>query len=256
LNGEITYVLIDTFNHELSSYALETSQQRFPLNDVLIFSDKEDKWVGREVVLIPEIKNIGDYNKVVFFELPKHLKTNYALMIQYDGFVLSGDFFSEQFLSYDFVGAPWPHHHTHNVGNGGFSLRSKALIEAVQNFILPGDLMDPEDTVICRYLRSRMEDKLGLRFAPESVAETFSYELRETNLKTFGFHGVFHLPSVMKKDITTLFAFIHPHSVAKYFRSFRNACGRLPPEGQQLFQDYCNANMPEMLKHAESNAEK
>ena len=249
-------MLIDTFNHQLSSYALEKSQQRFPLDNVLIFSDTEDKWAGREVVLISEIKNIRDYNKVVFYELPNHLKTSHALMIQFDGYVLSANFFSDHFLSYDFVGAPWPHHQTHNVGNGGFSLRSKALIESVQNFLLPEDLLDPEDLVICRYLRSRLEDKLGLRFAPESIAETFSYELSKTDLKTFGFHGVFHLPFVMQDDIETLFSFIHPHSVAKYFRSFRDACGSLPAEGQQLFQNYCNANMSEMLKYAESAAKK
>ena len=62
----------------------------------------------RDVVLIPEIQSLEDYNKIVFFELPKHLKTSHALMIQYDGYVLSGDRFSENFLSYDYIGAPWP----------------------------------------------------------------------------------------------------------------------------------------------------
>ena len=67
MDRDITYVLIDTFNHQLSSYALEKSQQRFPLDNVLIFSDTEAKWAGREVVLISEIKYIRDYNKVVFY---------------------------------------------------------------------------------------------------------------------------------------------------------------------------------------------
>ena len=80
--------------------------------------------------------------------------------------------------------------------------------------------------------------------------------MKENKLKTFGFHGVFHLPSVMQENIETLFKFIHPHSVANYFRSFRDACGQLPTDGEQLFEDYCNANMSEMLKHLESNAEK
>ena len=39
---------------------------------------------------IPEIKTTADYNKVVFYELPKYLKTDFALLLQYDGFVLSG----------------------------------------------------------------------------------------------------------------------------------------------------------------------
>ena len=40
-----------------------------------------------------------------FFELQAP-KTSHALMIQYDGYVLSGDRFSDNFLSYDYIGAP------------------------------------------------------------------------------------------------------------------------------------------------------
>ena len=254
MNTDITYVIIDTMNYELSSYALERSQQRFPVENILIFSDIADKWSDRDVVLISEIQSLEDYNRIVFFELPKHLKTSHALMIQYDGYVLSGDRFSENFLSYDYIGAPWPHYQSHNVGNGGFSMRSKVLVDSIQNLLLPSDLSEPEDLVICRYLRSRLEDKLGLKFAPESIAETFAYELRRTELGTFGFHGVFHLPEVMQDDIETLFDLIHPHSVTKYFRSFRDACDKLPIDGRRLFHKYCSDNMAAMVKYANTMA--
>ena len=254
MNTDITYVIIDTMNYELSSYALERSQQRFPVENILIFSDIADNWSDRDVVLIPEIQCLEDYNRIVFFELPKHLKTSHALMIQYDGYVLSGDRFSENFLSYDYIGAPWPHYQSHKVGNGGFSMRSKALVESVQNFLLPSDLSEAEDLVICRYLRSRLEDKFDLTFAPESIAETFAYEMKRTKLETFGFHGVFHLPEVMQDDIETLFDHIHPHSVAKYFRSFRDACNKLPIDGQRLFNNYCSKNMATMIKYAKKMA--
>ena len=133
-------------------------------------------------------------------------------------------------------------------------MRSRALIESMQNFILPSDLSQAEDVVICRYLRSRLEDKVGLTFAPESIAETFAYELRRTKFETFGFHGVFHLPEVMHDDIEILFDLIHPHSVAKYFRSFRNACNKLPIDGQRLFHNYCTNNMTAMVKYANTMA--
>ena len=254
MNKDITYVIIDTMNYELSSYALERSQQRFPVENILIFSDTAAKWSDRDVVLIPEIQSLEDYNKIVFFELPKHLKTSHALMIQFDGYVLFGDRFSDNFLSYDYIGAPWPHFQSHNVGNGGFSLRSKALVESVQNFLLPSDLSEAEDVVVCRYLRSRLEDKCGLTFAPLSFAETFAYEMKRTKLETFGFHGVFHLPEVMQDDIETLFDVIHPHSVAKHFRSFRDACNKLPADGQRLFHNYCSNNMEAMITQARTIA--
>ena len=62
MNKDITYVIIDTMNYELSSYALERSQQRFPVENILIFSDTAAKWSDRDVVLIPEIQSLEDYN--------------------------------------------------------------------------------------------------------------------------------------------------------------------------------------------------
>ena len=56
-------------------------------------------------MLIPEIRSLKDYNKIVFLSF-QSTKTSHALMIQYDGYVLSGDRFSENFLSYDYIGAP------------------------------------------------------------------------------------------------------------------------------------------------------
>ena len=54
----------------------------------------------------------------------------------------------------------------------------------------------PEDVVICRYLRARLEANHDLRFAPEKVAEMFSYEMRKPEFETFGFHGLSHLPEL------------------------------------------------------------
>ena len=55
MRDDISYVVIDTLNHALSSYALELSQKRFPLKNVIIFSDRMDCWNGRQVITIPEI---------------------------------------------------------------------------------------------------------------------------------------------------------------------------------------------------------
>ena len=42
MRDDISYVVIDTLNHALSSYALELSQKRFPLKNAIIFSDRMD----------------------------------------------------------------------------------------------------------------------------------------------------------------------------------------------------------------------
>ena len=163
------------------------------------------------------------------------MNTEYAIFIQYDGFVISGDSFSDSFLDYDYVGASWPHHKDFNVGNGGFSLRSSKLIKGVQEFILPSDLQSPEDVVICRYLRARLEDALGLKYAPKNVADDFSYEMKKAQKLTFGFHGIFHLPNVMQNDLKLLFDNLSPRSVVRLFRAFRDACELLPEQKREFF---------------------
>ena len=66
-NNDISYVLIDTQNYELSCYALETSQARFPLQHTLIFSDREDCWNDRPVCRIPKMQSLEDYNRCIFY---------------------------------------------------------------------------------------------------------------------------------------------------------------------------------------------
>ena len=254
MRQDFTYVVIDTLNYELSAHALRKSQREFAVTNVLVFSDDQTRWPDTEIIKIPEIKSTADYNKVIFFEVPKHLKTDYAIFIQYDGYVLSGMHFSEFFLNYDYIGAPWPHHQEFNVGNGGFSLRSARLINAVQDFILPDDLNSAEDVVLCRYLRARLEDKIGLQFAPKSMAEKFSYEMVTVSHNTFGFHGIYHLPSIMKNDLQVLFDNLHPKTAIRFFRAFRDACEALPPPGRDLFYSYCKKHSDELLQAAQAVA--
>ena len=256
MRADITYVVIDTLNYELSAHALEKSQALFPLEKSIIFSDQTEPWNGRNVILIEKIQSVSDYNRIVFQLLPMQLETDYALFIQYDGYVMSGDLFSDQYLHWDYIGAPWPHHSQYDVGNGGFSLRSKKLVNAVQKFLLPSDYHSAEDIVICRYLRARLEDELGLKFAPHKIAEMFSFELKKPEFRTFGFHGIFNLPEVMLEDLDILFANLKPQSVAKFFRAFRNSCNELPHDGQKLFDKYCEENQSELLFHAKANVMK
>ena len=254
MRDDITYVLIDTLHYQLSHYALQKSQERFPLRNTLIFSDNPREWGGHGIIQIPEIKTTADYNKVIFYELPKYLKTDFALVMQYDGFVLSGACFSERFLDYDYVGAPWPHHQNFCVGNGGFSLRSRKLICSLGEFLHYGDLHRAEDVVICRYLRARLEDALCIEFASSEMAQSFSYEMKGPEQPTFGFHGIFNLPKVMIDDIEILFEHLNPKSVVRMFRAFSNSCEILPIEKRELFYEYCKRHSADLISYAEANA--
>ncbi len=199
----LAVAIIDTDLHQLARQALLHSMQSMerqglPFSEVLIFSDQPALWPGLPVIRIPTLRSISEYNLLVTRELARHLTADFVLVIQYDGFVLNADQFSPHFLHYDYIGAPWPNYDRHEVGNGGFSWRSKRLVQAVAQL----DYADPteaEDLFICRRMRETLEQQ-GCRFAPKAIAQHFSVEFPAVPFPTFGFHGIFHLPSVYRES--------------------------------------------------------
>lgn len=153
-----------------------------------------------KVVNIEKLDYKG-YNHFIIYRLKDYIKTDYALIVQYDGYVLRPDQWQEEFLQYDYIGAPWlPGKYFTlegrevRVGNGGFSLRSKKLLEAPSVLNLPfsdnGSGYFNEDGILCIHQRKALED-YGIKYAPVNVAARFSTEKRckESYRKTFGFHN-------------------------------------------------------------------
>jgi len=147
-------------------------------------------------------------------ELAPYISTRHALCVQWDGFVLDGGDWDPAFLDYDYIGAPWPHFDdAHNVGNGGFSLRSRRLLEASRD--LPFDGKQAEDVVISRIARPQLEAQ-GIRFAPASVAARFAYERTQPTGREFGFHGAFNLVrNLPTKQALQLFRTLEPQLLAR-----------------------------------------
>lgn len=140
--------------------------------------------------------------------LNAYVETSHCLVVQADGFVLDPARWRHQFLEYDYIGAPWPEYVSitgpgiwrlrldkNPVGNGGFSLRSKKLLEVTSR--LQFDRLDfpikSKDLLICHYLYDDMR-AAGIRFAPPEIAALFSIESRQGLYgqsfdSVFGFHG-------------------------------------------------------------------
>ena len=187
--------------------ALHASLQQAQFGEVLLLSDKPPP-PGTDPSItwrqIAPLSSRSDYSRFMLRGLAQHIRTNHALCVQWDGFVLDARAWEPQFLDYDYVGAVWPHFADgHNVGNGGFSLRSRRLLEACTK--LPFDEIQPEDVIIARLYRRRLEEQ-GLHFAPDSVARRFSYERTPSTGREFGFHGAFNLVRYLRaKDAFRLF---------------------------------------------------
>lgn len=148
---------------------------------------------GEVVLLHPQIHSKEAYSEFCIKELYKHVNTSHMLIFQHDGFVNNWNAWDNDWLQYDYIGAPWHYMDGMAVGNGGFSLRSTRLME-----ILATDpeikFTHPEDHHICRTYRSYLEKKHKIKFAPVEVAEEFSFEgyLQPHKRLTdqFGVHGM------------------------------------------------------------------
>jgi hypothetical protein len=159
---------------------------------------------GVDYVRIADIDLYG-YNRFMLESLGAHVTTGHCLVVQSDGFILNPALWDARFLDYDYIGAPWPEYvevsggerlwlNKNPVGNGGFSLRSKKLLE-VTSGVRFDELEFPhwsEDLVICHYLYEQMR-AAGLRFAPPELAARFSIEspgiYGQSPGSVFGFHG-------------------------------------------------------------------
>lgn len=147
-----------------------------------------------EVAQVESIRSVPQYSHFMLKRLGEYVATPHVLIVQWDSFILDAGAWDERFLDYDYVGAPWPGRASHQVGNGGFSLRSRRLIDALRaDSFVP---RHPEDECICWDYGDRLERESGIRFAPLDLATRFAFELKP-HPGTFGFHGFFNFARVM-----------------------------------------------------------
>jgi hypothetical protein len=151
-----------------------------------------------EVVTIPRLNSSVAYSAFILSRLVDHVKTSHCLVVQWDGHILNPDAWRREFLDYDYIGASWPQFEDgHDVGNGGFSLRSRRLMEFCRNPEFRP--CHPEDIAIGRLNRAWLENR-GMRFARRNVADAFATERSGDPLTSFGFHGVFNMPRAIGLD--------------------------------------------------------
>lgn len=151
------------------------------------------------------------YSKYMIYDLTNHIDTNFCLTVQADGYIIRPNLWTNDFLSYDYIGAPWPLSYTAfidpfgkhiRVGNGGFSLRSKRLLDVPKHIEIPFEVNGGnfykhtwnqynEDVNISVHNR-HLYELMGCKFAPVEIASKFSteYDVPES-VESFGFHKFF-----------------------------------------------------------------
>lgn len=202
----VTLLGIDCADIDRLIQAAEICMKDFEFGAVKLLTSLDSN--NPNIVGIDHIGSTAEYSEFVIKNLDSYVDTDFVLVIQYDGFILNPDAWTDEFLQYDYIGSPWliadwsvdlfgiPKELLGQrfVGNGGFSLRSKKLLSLCAKLAKEGVFKeyDPEDMVICVYNKKLFEDN-EIKFAPLDLARKFSIEGDEDGVSwsdEFGFHGL------------------------------------------------------------------
>lgn len=194
---QVTLCAVSSVNVAATLQALEASLAQIDVAACKFFTDApvEPVHPGITIVQIAPIASSQAYSDFLLTQMVDHIDTSHCLIAQWDGHVLDASRWRPDFLDYDYIGASWPQFTDgHDVGNGGFSLRSRRLMDDCREPAF--QRRHPEDIAIGRTNREWLESR-GMRFAPCVLADLFSAERAGNINETFGYHGAWHMPGVI-----------------------------------------------------------
>jgi hypothetical protein len=193
--SNVSLVSIETRAPDLAVFILQRCRAMANFKECLLLGTcPNDLPDGINHADIGSINNIKDYSDFMIRRLGDYIHGDYVLIVQWDGFIIHPECWTPDFLSVDYIGAPWP---DGVVGNSGFSIRSRRLIDALKK--IDDEITYPCDTYICRRHRSELESKHGIVFAPVELARKFSFEEPNPATPTFGFHGDHNFPRMLSE---------------------------------------------------------
>ena len=192
----VTLTLYEGRAYELASLAIKDMMSRIEFAEVIVYSDRKPSVDGVRWIETPPAPREHSTEMVTEWS-GRAVNTPHFIQAQWDSGILQPEMWSDEFLEYDFVGAPWGMVGDNLVGCGGFALYSRRLI---------GHLFEnrdrfpshASDTFLCRVYRQALE-KDGFRWPSVEVANRFAYE-RCGNKKAFGYHGIFNMAWVLPME--------------------------------------------------------
>jgi hypothetical protein len=217
--NSVSITCIDSLNYIETITALKstikTVKDKVNLTKIYWFSDIDFPDTIEIPVVWVKINRIKcyieEYNFITLKLVPHIVTEDFNLIIHGDGFAVNPDAWDNVFFEYDYIGAAWGDGF---VGNGGFSLRSRKLYDAILDlninystsqfpeeilntptfFVIDsnGNKFTPEDTILCRIYKNILSQDYGVKWAPVSIADRFSIESNmhsEWLGLSLGFHG-------------------------------------------------------------------
>lgn len=252
MNKDITLVIVDTINHNLAKFSIEQTLKAVPCKDILTFSNKEII-SGARLVPIKRQIDLYDYSEIILKQLWTYVETEHVLITQWDGMAVNENLWTDEFLEYDYIGAIWPWPiQNQTMGNGGFSLRSRRLIEACRDpQVYLGDFAGQnEDIAICVEFRKFLMNEYQIKYAPENIARKFSVENEWLNQQAFGFHGIWNVPRFLDYSGTKFVIDNLPDYIWKDSTKYAQLLNNLD---QQIYKDLVELILEKIKKEKDAH---
>ena len=205
---DVTLICVDSINLNRAIATLEHCKSLVPFRHVELISSLPGEYehlVPISPTILSSTDPLSKYSEFCLRELYKYFDTSHCLIVQYDGWVVNFAAWQDEWLAYDYVGCQtiWTEPGEQGKGgNGGFSLRSRALLKAASQFVTNSH---PEDQVLSMAPPGGMRDmfeRMGFCFAPAEVQRKFGLELAEYSGQ-FGQHQGFIFNLLTKSKGTT-----------------------------------------------------
>lgn len=200
---QVTLCCVDTRLPRMALDAMQLCMDKVQFGEALLFTCRDHGLQnvpsGIRVIELPQVTSIETYSHFLLKGMGPYLRTSHQLIVQWDGYVLDPSMWREAYLDYDYIGAVWSQYDdAHRVGNGGFSLRSRKLLDALtSDDISPAH---PEDVCIARTYRTMLEQRWSIRFADEALAHQFAFERERKLPASFGFHGLSNMAVLLSES--------------------------------------------------------
>ena len=216
---EVTLVCVATTNIKASLKAMQFSMKSVSFNQCLFFTNSEIICPnGIKKIRINSFNSVDEWSFFIVFDLYKYIQTKHIILIHYDGYIVNPESWKEEFLEYDYIGAPWPEvndgvTYKDDLGNdvrvgNSVSLRSKKILELPSVLSLKWEpfhgFLNEDGFLCCK--NKRILESNGIRFADIDIAKYFSHEYmipEIEGIKPFMFHKFFGKNKIYKNFIPT-----------------------------------------------------
>jgi hypothetical protein len=196
---KLTLLVVATRGHALTEHVIKDCLRQARFGEVLVYTDDATRFniPGASFITVPDWNNKRDAGRFYYSEAACNLRTPYGLFMEWDAGIFNPGKWTEEFLAYDYIGAPWNTREATKVGNGGFTIMSERFAKYLCTDHARKHSPVYTDMDVCRTQYPAFT-QAGFTYAPFDVAHDFSWELvKPKSPNTFGYHGIFNWPEML-----------------------------------------------------------